>query len=197
MPETRALILASTSRYRRELLQRLGLPFECVDPGVEEAAWEGESATDTAVRLAIAKSRAVGARRGDALVVGADQVAHCGTQRFDKPGTHERAAQQLLAASGRTLVFDTAVALLDTRSGALETRMVPTRVTFRDLARPQIEDYLRRERPYDCAGSAKVEGLGITLIARVDSEDPTALIGLPLIALSEMLGRAGLPPLRA
>lgn len=196
MPETRALVLASTSRYRRELLQRLGLAFECADPGVEEAALQDESATDTAVRLAIAKARATAARHRDALIIGADQVAHCGTQRFDKPGTHERAVQQLLEASGRMLVFDTALALLDARSGALETRMVPTRVTFRELARPQIEDYLRRERPYDCAGSAKIEGLGITLIARVESEDPTALIGLPLIALSELLGRAGMAPLR-
>lgn len=197
MPEPRALVLASTSSYRRELLQRLGLPFECVDPGVAEAPLENESPAETALRLAIAKARAVGARRSDALVVGADQVAHCGAQRFDKPGTHERAAQQLLAASGRTLVFDTAVALLDARNGALASRLVPTRVTFRELARSQIEDYLRRERPYDCAGSAKAEGLGIALIARVESADPTALIGLPLIALSELLAGAGLPPIRA
>lgn len=183
------------SRYRRELLQRLGLAFECADPGVEEAAIAGESAADTAVRLAVAKARAVAAHHRDALVIGADQVAHCGAQRFDKPGTHERAVAQLLEASGRTLVFDTAVALLDARSGVLERRLVPTRVMFRELARAQIEDYLQRERPYDCAGSAKVEGLGIALIARVESGDPTALIGLPLIALSELLVRAGVPVL--
>lgn len=195
MPEPRALVLASTSRYRRELLQRLGLPFACADPGVEEAPIAGESPVDTAARLAIAKARAVATRQRDALVIGADQVAQCGAQRFDKPGAHEPAVQQLVQASGRTVVFDTAVALLDARSGALEYRVVPTRVTFRDLTRAQIEDYLRRERPYECAGSAKVEALGIALIARVDSEDPTALIGLPLIALSELLVRAGVPVL--
>ena len=197
MLEPRALVLASTSRYRRELLQRLGLAFECADPGLEETAIEGESAADTALRLAVAKARAVAAGRGNALIIGADQVAHDGMRRFDKPGTHERAVQQLLAASGRTLVFDTAVALLDARNGAHESRLVPTRVTFRALTRAQIEHYLRRERPYDCAGSAKVEGLGIALIARAESADPTALIGLPLIALSELLVRAGVPLLDA
>lgn len=197
MPEPRALLLASTSRYRRELLQRLGLAFDCIDPGVEETALEGESPAGSAVRLAIAKARAGAARHRDALIIGADQVAHCGAQRFGKPRTHERAVQQLAQASARTVQFDTAVALLDARSGVLDCRVVPTRVAFRELTRAQIEDYLRREQPYDCAGSAKVEGLGIALITRVESEDPTALIGLPLIALSELLVRAGVPVLGA
>jgi len=196
MPDSCALVLASTSAYRKALLQRLGLPFTCVDPRVDETAHAGEAPADTARRLAAAKARAVAALRPDAWIVGADQVASCGALRLDKPGTHANAVRQLTAASGKAVRFDTAVALLDARSGALLDRVVPSVVRFRALAPAQIEDYLRREQPYDCAGSAKAEGLGIALIAGIDSDDPTALIGLPLIALSELLARSGMPVLR-
>lgn len=197
MPDPRALLLASTSPYRKELLQRLGLPFACADPQIAEHVPAGEVPADTARRLAAAKARAVAARHRDALVIGADQVASCGALRLHKPGTHANAARQLASVSGRTVRFDTALALLDARSGALLERSVPSLVRFRELTPVQIEDYLRREQPYDCAGSAKAEGLGIALIASIDSDDPTALIGLPLIALSELLARAGMPVLRA
>lgn len=197
MPDSRALLLASTSPYRKELLQRLGLPFACADPRIAEHVPAGEAHADTARRLAAAKARAVAARHSDALVIGADQVASCGALRLDKPGTHANAVRQLSAVSGKSVRFDTAVALLDARSGALLERVVPSLVRFRELTPAQIEDYLRREQPYDCAGSAKAEGLGIALIARIDSDDPTALIGLPLIALSELLAHAGMPVLRA
>lgn len=197
MPEPRRLLLASTSRYRRTLLERLGLPFECADPRVDEAPARGETPADTARRLAEAKARAVAARHPDALVIGADQVASCDGERLEKPGTHDRALRQLLAASGREARFDTALALLDAASGTLQSRVVTVTVRFRTLSRAQIEDYLRREQPYDCAGSAKAEGLGIALLSRIDSDDPTALIGLPLIALTEMLEQAGMPVLPA
>jgi len=197
MPDLRPLLLASTSRYRKELLQRLGLPFSCADPQVAEGADAGEDPARTAQRLATAKARAVGARHRDALVIGADQVASCGALRLDKPGTHANAVRQLAAVSGKSVRFDTAVALLDARSDALLARVVPTVVHFRALTSAQIEDYLRREQPYDCAGSAKAEGLGIALLAAIESDDPTALIGLPLIALSELLAQAGMPVLRA
>jgi septum formation protein len=197
MPDSRQLLLASTSRYRKELLQRLGLPFECVDPQVAEDVLAGEAPAAAARRLAAAKARAVATRFRDALVIGADQVASCGALRLDKPGSHANAARQLTAVSGKSARFDTAVALLDARSGVLLERVVPSQVRFRELTPAQIEDYLRREQPYDCAGSAKAEGLGIALIAGIDSADPTALIGLPLIALSELLARSGMPVLRA
>jgi septum formation protein len=197
MPDSRALLLASTSPYRKALLQRLGLRFACVDPQIDESMDADETPADTARRLAAAKARAVAARHRDALVIGADQVASCGTLRLDKPGVHANAVRQLTAVSGKTVRFDTAVALLDARSGALLERVVPSLVHFRELTPAQIEDYLRREQPYDCAGSAKAEGLGIVLIAGIDGDDPTALIGLPLIALSELLARSGMPVLRA
>jgi len=192
MPSPRPLVLASTSKYRRMLLERLGVPFECADPHIAEIPQPGEGASATALRLAAAKARAVANRYADALVIGSDQVASCEGARLDKPGSHENAVRQLTLASGKTAVFDTAVALLDTKSNGLESTVVPCRVTFRTLTAAQIERYLRLEQPYDCAGSAKVEGLGIALIARVDTEDPTSLIGLPLIALSTMLRVAGL-----
>lgn len=191
MPSSRRLVLASTSGYRRALLKRLGLAFECADPEVDETPHPGESAAAVAQRLAEAKARAVADRFPDALIIGADQVAYCGRARLDKPGNHENAARQLALLSGRTAVFDTAVALLDARSNALLSRVVICRVTFRHLTADRIENYLRRERPYDCAGSAKAEGLGIALIERIETEDPTSLIGLPLIAVSELLRDAG------
>lgn len=190
-------MLASTSRYRQALLQRLGYAFECADPKVEESAAPGEAPADTAVRLAESKARAVAPRHPGALIIGADQVATCGAMRLDKPGSHDQAVLQLTAMSGRTARFDTALAVLDAPTGVLRSRVVPTVVQFRDLSPAQIEAYLRREQPYDCAGSAKAEGLGIALIARIESDDPTALIGLPLIALTELLALCGLPVLRA
>lgn len=186
-------MLASTSAYRRTLLGRLGIAFECADPQIEERALEGEAAATTALRLAAAKARAVAPRHADAIIIGSDQVATCEGRRLDKPGTHENAVRQLAALSAKTASFDTAVAVLDASSGRLLARSVPCLVTFRALSATQIEDYLRRERPYDCAGSAKAEGLGIALIERIETEDPTALIGLPLIALCELLAEVGLP----
>ncbi|MEA3195090.1 MAG: 7-methyl-GTP pyrophosphatase [Betaproteobacteria bacterium] len=190
MPQPRRLVLASTSRYRRALLERLGLAFEVFAPSCDETPLAGEAPQDTASRLAMLKARSL--RHPDALVIGSDQVASSGGIRFDKPGDHETATRQLRTLSGKSAEFHTAVALLDTKAGDFQQRVVPCRVTFRTLDDRTIEEYLRREQPYDCAGSAKAEGLGIALIARIDTEDPTSLIGLPLIALTEMLGRAGL-----
>jgi septum formation protein len=191
MPSPRRVVLASTSRYRRALLERLGMPFECADPQANEAPLAGESPPAMALRLAEAKARAVALRSPDALVIGSDQVASCDGVLLDKPGTHENAVRQLTAMSGRTASFDTAVVVIDTRSGKQGSRVVPCRVTFRSLSPAQIETYLRQEQPYDCAGSAKAEGLGIALIARIETGDPTSLIGLPLIALTELLADAG------
>ncbi|HEU5178488.1 MAG TPA: Maf family nucleotide pyrophosphatase [Burkholderiales bacterium] len=192
MDKPRQLILASGSRYRKELLGRLGLPFEVARPDVDESPRPHESPADTALRLSISKARSLQASRREALIIGSDQVASSGGQRFDKPGNHENARRQLRELSGKTAQFDTAVALLDARNGSVQTRVVPCRVTFRGLDEALIERYLEKEKPYDCAGAAKAEGLGIALIQRIETEDPTSLIGLPLIALSEMLRRAGL-----
>ena len=197
MPEPRQLVLASTSRYRKELLGRLGLPFECAAPHVEERALPGEAPADTALRLAVLKADAVAARFPRALVIGADQVATCDGATLDKPGNHANAARQLAALSGRSARFDTALVVLDARSRARYARVVPCVVHFRRLSGAQIEEYLRREQPYDCAGSAKSEGLGIALIARIEGDDPTALVGLPLIALTDLLAQAGMAVLRA
>jgi len=191
MPSPRRIVLASTSRYRRALLERLGIPFECADPGTDETARPGEARAITAVRLARAKAHAVSGNYPDALIIGSDQVASCDGARLDKPGNHENAVRQLTAMSGKSVDFDTAVVVLDAKSGMLAGRVVGCRVVFRTLSAQQIERYLRLEQPYDCAGSAKVEGLGITLIERIDTEDPTSLIGLPLIALTELLAQAG------
>ena len=188
--QPRQLVLASTSSYRRTLLERLGLAFEVAAPKCDETPLAGEAAQDTASRLAALKAKSL--RYPDALVIGSDQVASSGGIRLGKPGNHATATRQLRTLSGKAAEFHTAVALLDTRSGELQQRIVPCRVVFRTLDERTIEEYLRREQPYDCAGSAKAEGLGIALIARIDTEDPTSLIGLPLIALTEMLGRAGL-----
>ena len=195
MPESRRLILASTSAYRRQLLGRLGLAFECVSPGVEETPVPSETPAGTAQRLATLKTHAVAARFPDALIIGADQVAALGPHRLDKPGNRANASAQLRALSGQVAEFHTAVTLLDAGSGQHWSRVVPCRVRFRELSPQQIETYLDREQPFDCAGSAKAEGLGIALIAAIETEDPTSLIGLPLIALTELLARAGMPAL--
>jgi len=193
MASLRPIVLASASRYRRELLQRFGLPFQSVSPEVDESEIPGESARDTALRLAILKARAVGPGFSNAIVIGSDQVASCEGIRVGKPGNHANAVKQLELMSGRTAQFDTALAVLDTATDEVRSRVVPCRVTFRPLTRAIIETYLEREQPYDCAGSAKAEGLGIALIARIETDDPTSLIGLPLIALAELLAATGIP----
>jgi septum formation protein len=194
-PASRRLVLASTSRYRRELLQRLALPFEAVAPQFDEAALPGEPAAATALRLSVGKAQSLTRRFPDSLIIGSDQVASTGDARLGKPGDHATAVRQLRALSGKSAQFDTAVTLLDTAQGKLESRVVGCRVTFRILDEGLIERYLRKEQPYDCAGSAKSEGLGIALIERIETDDPTSLVGLPLIALTGMLARAGVPVL--
>jgi septum formation protein len=183
------LVLASGSAYRKALLERLGVSFEVFSTDVDETPVAGETPSQTALRLSLLKAQAA-ADRG-MLIIGSDQVASCDGRRYGKPGSHENAVRQLRELSGRTVVFDTAVTLLDARKGGHESRLVPCRVTFRDLDERRIEAYLAKERPYDCAAAAKAEGLGIALISRIETDDPTSLIGLPLIALSQMLERAG------
>ena len=192
MDQPRRLVLASTSRYRKELLGRLGLAFETAAPGVDETALPGEAPPDTALRLSIEKARSLKNKFKDCVIIGSDQVASCDGARLGKPGNHANAIRQLRSLSGKTAQFDTAVSLFDAKSGAIQSRVVPCQVVFRKLDDARIEAYLRREQPYDCTASAKAEGLGIALIARMQTEDPTSLIGLPLIALTEMLERAGL-----
>ncbi|HEY6241369.1 MAG TPA: Maf family nucleotide pyrophosphatase [Burkholderiales bacterium] len=186
------LVLASTSRYRRALLERLGIPFLVVDPGISEGRLAGEAPESMARRLAEAKARAVAGGFRDALIIGSDQVAVRDGEVIGKPGTRENAVRQLRAMSGQEAVFHTAVCVHKTADGSSRIRSVPYRVTFRDLDDGTIERYLAREQPYDCAGSAKSEGLGIALIARMEGEDPSALIGLPLIALVDLLCEQGL-----
>jgi septum formation protein len=185
------IVLASTSRYRRELLARLGLPFETAAPQVDETAMPGEAPRDTARRLAEAKARAVAARLAHAIVIGSDQVAVLDGRILGKPGNHANALAQLRAMRGKEVTFHTALCLCNAASGQAQTRVVPYFVRFRDYSDAQIERYLAREQPYDCAGSARAEGLGITLIAAMRGDDPNALIGLPLIALTEMLAAQG------
>ena len=170
----------------------MGLPFEVQAPAVDESVLRDEKPADTALRLAEAKARNIGAVARPALVIGCDQVAALDGASLGKPGGHEQAVSQLRAMRGRDVVFHTALALLNTASGALQLANVPTTVRFRDCSDLQIERYLARERPYDCAGSAKIEGLGIALVERAVSDDPSALIGLPLIQLTTMLGKEGL-----
>ena len=189
MDQPRRLLLASGSRYRKALLERFGVPFETFSPDIDEAPLAGEAPGDTALRLSVLKAKA-GAQRGD-VIIGADQVASCGGKRYDKPGDHANAVRQLRELSGKTAEFHTAVTVLEANTQKMQSRVVPCRVTFKTLDEPRIQAYLEREKPYDCSASAKAEGLGIALIKRIDTDDPTSLIGLPLIALSEMLERAG------
>lgn len=181
------IVLSSTSLFRRELLARLGLPFETANPNVDETARHGETPETTALRLSEDKARAVARQYPEALIIGSDQVAYLDGQVFGKPGTHENAARQLQTMRGRTVNFYTGLCLLNARSGKVQLRGVPTLVTFRNLTSDEIENYLRKEKPYNCAGSAKSEGLGIAIIAKMEGEDPNALIGLPLIALCDFL----------
>lgn len=190
-PQPPPLILASTSPFRRELLARLGLPFEVAAPGGDEERRPGEGPQAMVARLAEQKARSVAAGRPGALVIGSDQCAVLQGEVLGKPGDHEKARRQLERASGREVDFLTGLCLLDTRSGRAAVDVVPFRVGFRDLDAGQIERYLQADRPYGCAGSFKAEGLGIALFRRMHGEDPTALIGLPLIRLVDMLAEAG------
>ena len=191
-PLVRTLVLGSTSRYRRELLQRLGLPFTVAGPDVDETPLQGEAPRALALRLALAKAHAVAAQHPDAVVIGSDQVADLHGQPLGKPGTHERASAQLQRMSGETVIFQTAVAVVCAATGFEQVGLAPVEVRFRTLTGDEIERYLHAEQPYDCAGSAKSEGLGISLLDAILSDDPTALVGLPLIRTCRMLRAAGL-----
>ncbi|MCA7976551.1 Maf-like protein [Burkholderia cepacia] len=190
------LILASSSRYRRALLERLGIPFDVVSPDLDETPRDGETPAATALRLAGAKARAVAATidaPDGVLVIGSDQVATFDGLQIGKPGTHERALAQLVSMQGREVEFHSALCLYDSRTGEAQVEDVVTRVRFRSLPEAELDAYLRAETPYDVAGSAKSEGLGIALLDAIDSNDPTALVGLPLIALTRMLRAADYP----
>lgn len=193
MPATasRALILGSTSRYRHELLSRLRLPFDAVAPRVDETPLPGEQPAELARRLALEKARDVAQRHPQAVVIGSDQVADLNGQPLGKPGTHERAVEQLRRMRGQTVVFQTALAVVCEATGFEQCDMAAVSVVFRDLSDREIEHYLRTEQPYDCAGSAKSEGLGIALLERIDNDDPTALVGLPLIRTCRLIRAAG------
>ncbi|TXI63834.1 MAG: septum formation inhibitor Maf [Limnohabitans sp.] len=190
-PLPRTVVLGSTSRYRRELLSRLHLLFEVAAPEVDETPQAGESPRELALRLALAKARAVAARHPGAVVIGSDQVADLSGEPLGKPGTHERAVQQLQRMRGQTVVFQTALAVVCIETGFEQVDLAPVEVKFRDLSDAEIENYLQIEKPYDCAGSAKSEGLGIALLESIDNDDPTALVGLPLIRTCRMLRAAG------
>ncbi len=187
----RPLILGSTSRYRRELLERMQLPFTTVSPDVDEAPLINETPYALSLRLAEAKARAVAALHPDALVIGSDQVPELDGQPLSKPGTHERATEQLRQMSGRQMNFHTGVCVICQETGFIQVDVVTVNVRFRELNDAEIERYLRAEQPYDCAGSAKSEGLGIALLDALTSDDPTALVGLPLIRTCQMLRAAG------
>lgn len=189
---TTTLILASSSPYRQELLQRLQIPFSIDEPDIDESAVDNEPPAALVERLAIAKARAVGKRHRNALIIGADQVAVHGEQIVGKPHTHDNAVKQLQQASGQKIVLYTGLALFNSASNKLQSKVIPYYVQFRQLSNEQIETYLRKEKPYKCAGSVKSEGLGIALLERFDGDDPNTLIGLPLIALIRMLEQEGL-----
>ena len=198
MPHTQQLpklILASGSAYRRELLSRLHLPFEAIAPDIDESALQHESPEQTALRLAEQKALAIAQKYPESIIIGSDQVATLEGEQIGKPGTHEAALKQLQKMRGKEVIFHTALCLVDSRNNqaryAVQTQNVQTLVCFRDLSDAELDAYLRIEQPYDCAGSAKNEGLGITIIEKIVSEDPTALTGLPLIALTSMLRNIG------
>jgi septum formation protein len=191
LPVARPLILGSTSPYRRALLQRLRIPFEVMSPGVDETPLVGESPPALAQRLALVKARAAASAFPHAVVIGADQVADLNGLPLGKPGSHERAVAQLRLMRGQTVVFQTAVAVVCLESGFEQSELAAVAVHFRDVSDDEIENYLRAEQPYDCAGSAKSEGLGIALLESIDSDDPTALVGLPLIRTCKMIQAAG------
>lgn len=187
----RLVVLGSTSRYRRELMERLRIPFSVAAPDVDETPEPGESPPQLAMRLALAKARVVAARHPEAVVIGSDQVADLNGEPLGKPGEHARAVAQLRQMRGHTVVFQTALAVVCLATGFEQVDLAPVHVVFRDLNDAEIEAYLLAEKPYDCAGSAKSEGLGIVLLESIDSDDPTALIGLPLIRTARLLRQAG------
>lgn len=187
----RPLILGSTSRYRKELLSRLQIPFETAAPEVDETPHSNESPKDLALRLALAKARAVALKNPEAVVIGSDQVADLDGTPLGKPGNHTNATLQLQRMRGKTVIFQTALSVVCIASGYERTDLAEVKVKFRDLSDAEIEAYLRAEEPYDCAGSAKSEGLGIALLDAIDNDDPTALVGLPLIRTCQMLREAG------
>jgi len=191
------LILASTSPYRRELLARLRLPFKVMSPQVDETPRDGEAPASLALRLGLEKARLVGKQQPDAVVIGSDQVADLNGAAIGKPGDHERATNQLRRMSGKQVLFHTAVAVVHVAMGFERALLATVTVRFRPLSDTDIECYLRAEQPYDCAGSAKCETLGIALLASIESDDPTALVGLPLIRTCELLRQAGIDPLRS
>jgi septum formation protein len=188
---SRTVVLGSTSKYRAELLGRLGIPFERAAPDVDETPLPGETPEQIARRLAVAKARDVARRFPHAVVIGSDQVADLAGMPLGKPGTHERAVAQLRAMRGQTVIFQTALAVVCAETGFEQADLAAVEVVFRDLSDDEIEHYLRAEQPYDCAGSAKSEGLGIALLERIDNDDPTALVGLPLIRTCRLLRAAG------
>ncbi len=190
--QTREIVLASSSNYRKALIARLGLDCRIIAPDIDETALPGEAPVATATRLAQAKARKVAVATPAALIIGSDQVALLDDVVLGKPGSHAAAVKQLKAMSGRTTVFHTAISLYDAASDEMQCANVPTVVRMRELSDDAIERYLNRDQPYDCAGSAKIEALGIALVEKVESDDPTALIGLPLITLVTMLKRAGI-----
>lgn len=190
---TREIVLASSSSYRKSLIARLGLDCRSIAPEIDETALPGEAPVATATRLAQAKARKVATTRPSALIIGSDQVALLDGTVLGKPGTHAAAFGQLQAMSGKTTVFHTAISLYDAASDEMQCANVPTTVRMRELSDDAIERYLRQDQPYDCAGSAKIEALGIALVEKVESDDPTALIGLPLIALTRLLPRFDIP----
>ena len=190
-PPVRPVVLGSTSRYRRELLERLRIPFAVSAPNVDETPMPGEAPQNLALRLALAKAQAVAAMHPEAVVIGSDQVADLDGMPLGKPGEHARAVAQLRQMRGKTVIFQTALAVVCLASGFEQVDLAPVRVVFRDLSDEEIEAYLQAEQPYDCAGSAKSEGLGITLLESIDNDDPTALIGLPLIRTVRLLRQAG------
>lgn len=191
MPEYK-LILGSSSIYRRELLERLQIPFSVISPEISETPLPGESPEATALRLAQEKARKIGASQPNALIIGCDQVATLDGQQLGKPLTHDNAVKQLQLMRGRIVTFHSALCLFNSGTGNMQSQVVPYQVKFRNLSDEQIENYLLKEQPYHCAGSAKSEGLGITLMEWMRGDDPNALIGLPLIALTSMLEREGL-----
>ena len=184
--------MGSTSRYRADLLRRLQIPFDVVSPNVDESPLADEKPAETAIRLSVAKARSIAKVMPNCLIIGSDQVADLCGVHIGKPGTISGAREQLRAMRGHELVFHSGLAVINADTGAVQSRIVPTKVRFRDFADVEMEHYLKREDALDCAGSAKSEGLGIALIASMQSDDPTALIGLPLIALTEMLRNEGL-----
>ena len=189
----RSLVLGSTSPYRRELLERLRIPFEVQGPEVDETPHAGETPMALAQRLALAKAQAVAKRFPQAIVIGSDQVADLNGEPLGKPGTHANAVRQLQTMRGQTVVFQTAVSVVCLATGFAQSELAQVKVQFRHVSDAAIEAYLQAEQPYDCAGSAKSEGLGIALLDRIDNQDPTALVGLPLILTCRLLRAAGLP----